>query len=110
MGGGWSGAHPSTWLGAGFTGGAWSVGAVVEATLRARHADVRSGRPCEARPPMPRVPVALLGAEGVTGIGGSENTQILIWGMGGAAAGLPIVTAARRARAGAESTAPTDLQ
>ncbi len=64
------------------------VGAVHSAALRARRADVRCGRTSEARPPMPAQ----------SGMGGSETPQILIWGMGGAAADLPRATAARRAR------------
>src|SRR5256886_2854149 len=55
-----------------------------DATLRGSPADVRSGGPSEARP---------LRAVG-TGRSGSADPR---WGMGGAGAGPPLVTAARRA-------------
>ena len=64
-------------------------GAVAGATLRASRADVCSGRRSEARPSLPVE----------SGKDGSENPHILMWGMGGATAVLPLATAARRARA-----------
>jgi len=51
----------------------------------------RSDRPCLWEP----------------GMGGSENPCIPMWGMGGAAAVLPVATAARRADTGATSTTST---
>ena len=65
-------------------------------TLRGSRADVRGGKPSEARLLMP--------AE--TGMSRSENPRILMWGMGGAAAGFSLATAARRARAGTEPHHP----
>ena len=69
---------------------------VREVTLRASRADVRSGSPSEARLLMPAG----------TGMSRSENPRILMWGMGGAAAGFSLATAARRARAGTEPHYP----
>ena len=82
-----AGHHPSPERG--------PVGWRGQATSRDRRAGVRSGRTSEARP---RLPVE-------SGMRGSENPHIPMWGMGGAAAVLPIATAARRARA--ERTPPS---
>src|SRR5437773_1162851 len=70
-----------------------AIGAVRSATLRARHADVRAGRMSEARPRS--------AAEDQPSLD-RRTPQILIWGMGGAAAILPVATAARGARTGAD--------
>ncbi len=62
-------------------------------------ADVRCDRTSEARP---LTAVCSAGS-------GPEYPQILIWGMGGAAAVLPRATAARRAGAGRRATTPTGV-
>src|SRR5688572_21156138 len=69
--------------------------AVEGATLRASRADVRGGRTSEARP----------GSPVESGEDGSEDPRIPMRGMGGAVVVRRIVTAARRARTGASSTA-----
>src|SRR2546428_9110737 len=58
------------------------------APSRASRAGVRSGRPSEARPRSAAEDRPTLDR---------RTPQILIWGMGGAAVGLPEATAARRA-------------
>ena len=73
--------------------GVAAFGAVSKATLRASHADVRTGRMREARPRS--------AAEEKPNLV-RRTPQILIWGMGGAAAIFPLATAAKRARTGAD--------
>ncbi len=74
--------------------GVAAIEAVSKATLRASHADVRAGRMSEARPRS--------AAEDQPNLD-RRTPQILIWGMGGATAILPVATAARRARTGADN-------
>src|SRR2546428_1175512 len=77
-----------------------------DATLRGSPADVRSGGPSEARPSMPRVPVALLGATGVTGMDGSENPHAV--GDGGSRSRAADRYSSAASLHGAECLALTD--
>ena len=77
-----------------------------DATLQASPADVCSGRPSEVRTSVPRVPVALLGATGVTGKDGSENPHAV--GDGGSRSRAADRYSSAASLHGAECLALTD--